>query len=238
MIFYYVRHGDPVYEPDSLTELGHKQASALSKRFSIYGLDEIYSSSSIRAQQTAEPTCNILKKEKVLLPWAHEGLIYRDLSIVNENGKRDWFYKNEKYIKLLNSKEVKDLGSSWYTHPTFSGMPFESCAQNVDNEVDKFFLSLGFKHDRENGCYNLVKKNEKRIALFAHEGFGRLFMSSVLDIPYPLIATKFEFGHSSVSVIYFDESNNNIYPKVLQWSNDSHLYKEELLTGFQNKFDI
>ena len=41
MIFYYVRHGAPIYEPDSLTELGHKQAAALAKRFSLYGLDEI-----------------------------------------------------------------------------------------------------------------------------------------------------------------------------------------------------
>ena len=63
MILYYVRHGDPIYNPDSLTELGHKQAEALSKRFSLYGLDEIYASTSIRAQQTAEPTCKILNKE-------------------------------------------------------------------------------------------------------------------------------------------------------------------------------
>ena len=56
MIFYYVRHGDPIYDPDSLTELGHKQAAALAKRFTLTGLDEIYSSTSMRARMTAEPT--------------------------------------------------------------------------------------------------------------------------------------------------------------------------------------
>ena len=60
MLLYYVRHGDPIYEPDSLTELGHKQAAALAKRFSLYGLDEVYSSPSIRARQTAQPTCEAL----------------------------------------------------------------------------------------------------------------------------------------------------------------------------------
>ena len=29
MIFFLIRHGDPIYRPDSLTELGHKQAAAL-----------------------------------------------------------------------------------------------------------------------------------------------------------------------------------------------------------------
>ena len=31
MVFYYIRHGDPIYDPDSLTEHGHKQAEALAK---------------------------------------------------------------------------------------------------------------------------------------------------------------------------------------------------------------
>ena len=39
MLFFYVRHGDPIYNPDSLTPLGHEQAKALSKRFATYGLD-------------------------------------------------------------------------------------------------------------------------------------------------------------------------------------------------------
>ena len=33
MTFYYIRHGEPIYNPDSLTELGHRQADALSKYF-------------------------------------------------------------------------------------------------------------------------------------------------------------------------------------------------------------
>ena len=40
MILYYVRHGDPIYDPNSLTPLGMRQAEALAKRFGIYGLDE------------------------------------------------------------------------------------------------------------------------------------------------------------------------------------------------------
>jgi probable phosphoglycerate mutase len=73
MIFYYIRHGDPVYNPDSLTPLGSRQAEAVSKRLALYGLDRIYSSTSNRAIMTAQPTCEILKKEPVLLDFANEG---------------------------------------------------------------------------------------------------------------------------------------------------------------------
>ena len=32
MLFFYVRHGDPIYNPDSLTPLGQRQAEAVGKR--------------------------------------------------------------------------------------------------------------------------------------------------------------------------------------------------------------
>lgn len=53
MLLFYVRHGDPTYEPDALTPLGRRQAEALARRLSLYGLDRIYTSSSTRAMQTA-----------------------------------------------------------------------------------------------------------------------------------------------------------------------------------------
>ena len=44
MLLFYVRHGDPIYSPDSLTPLGERQAEAIAKRLSLYGIDDIYTS--------------------------------------------------------------------------------------------------------------------------------------------------------------------------------------------------
>lgn len=38
MLLFFVRHGDPIYHPDSLTELGERQAEALVKRMGFFGL--------------------------------------------------------------------------------------------------------------------------------------------------------------------------------------------------------
>ena len=63
MILYYIRHGDPIYHPDSLTPLGKREAEAVAKRLAVYGVDGIYSSTSNRAIETAAPLAELLKKE-------------------------------------------------------------------------------------------------------------------------------------------------------------------------------
>ena len=80
--------------------------------------------------------------------------------------------------------------------------------------------------------------NDRRIALFAHQGFGLAFLSSILDIPYPHFATHFDMQHSGMSVIYFDEKCPFTIPKLLQLSNDSHLYRQGLPTKYNYKLDI
>lgn len=244
MFLYYVRHGDPIYDPDSLTELGHKQAQALSNRFALYGLDEIYSSTSMRAQMTAEPTATRLNLPIIPCEWAQEGLVYEDFSARKEDGTRCWVFACQQYIDLFNREDVIALGEKWYVHPAFQNERFENGILRVHNAVDEFMLSLGYKHDRARRRYQRICETkrvdgaEKRIALFAHQGFGLAFLSSLLDIPYPFFCTHFDISHTGTSVIAFEDEGEFTYPKLLQFSNDSHLYKEGILTGYNNMFNI
>ncbi len=234
MLLFYVRHGDPIYDPDSLTPLGHEQAKSLAKRFVTYGLDRIYSSPSVRAQQTAQPTCDLLGKEKTVCPWACESVAWRYFSIDASTGIHTWCFYDPVILELFGSREVRELGDRWYEHPAFAKYDFAEGVQYINAAVDEFFLSLGYRHDRENRRYEIVKPNEERVALFAHQGMGLYFFSSMLDIPYPEFATHFDFGHSSMSVIDFRQNGKYVYPKVLQTSNDAHLYRDGLMAGYGN----
>ena len=238
MILYYVRHGDPVYNPDSLTPLGQRQAEALAKRFSVYGLDEIYSSPSVRAKQTAQPTCEVLKKEPIILDWCCESLAGKDFFIEYEPGKRTWAFNYAPLREAFNSPEVRALGSKWYTHSAFEGYTFDKGVERVEGEVDKLLLSLGYRHDREKSGYVPVEHNNKKIALFAHEGFGMSFMSALLDIPYNEYSTRFGFGFTGMTVVEFSPVDGFCIPRVLQHSNDSHLYREGLGTKYHNRLPI
>lgn len=239
MLLYYVRHGDPIYNPDSLTELGHAQAEALAKRLSILGFDKIYASSSNRARQTAAPTCRALGLEAEILDWCNEGYAWRDLTVTGESGNRCWAFQDHKTSLFLSSPEIKALGNSWYEHPFFAGTSFKDGWERIANETDQFMESLGFVHDRENYCYTVAQPEYKRVALFAHQGFGLAFLSALCDIPYPEFCTRFDLGHTGVTVIRIaGNEGTQCVPKILQLSNDSHLYKEGVSTKYQNLFEL
>ena len=236
MLLFFLRHGDPIYSPNSLTPQGRLQAKALAKRLALYGLDEIYVSSSQRALETAQPTCLLLNMEKTVLDWCNEDYAWRDLTVEGPKG-RTWGFSDPETRRLFRSEEVLRLGKAWYTHAAFLDTSFKEGILRVEKETDAFLASLGYRHlPRENG-YKAVAPNDKRVALFAHQGFGLAFLSCLLDVPYPLFSTGFDMGHSGMTVVEFPEPDKDglTFPRVLQLSNDSHLYREGLPTCYQNR---
>ena len=143
MLFIYIRHGDPIYEPDSLTALGKKQADSLAKRLSVYGLDRIYSSPSNRAVQTAKPTCDLLKKEMELLDFADEKLAFQDFNI-ERNEIREWVFQDEETKMLFADESVISLGHKWYEHKEL--LAYKKGVDRIAGETFNFFKSLGYEH--------------------------------------------------------------------------------------------
>ena len=72
MILYLIRHGDPNYVTDSLTERGKLQAEAVGKRMYATKIDTIFSSPMGRARETADPACKLLGLEKNIEEWTRE----------------------------------------------------------------------------------------------------------------------------------------------------------------------
>ncbi|MCM1296216.1 MAG: histidine phosphatase family protein [Muribaculaceae bacterium] len=234
MLLFYVRHGEPIYEPDGLTPLGKRQAEAVAKRLALYGIDEIYASSTKRAQDTARPTGELTHKQITVLDWCNENIVFEELIVKKLDGTKDWLYRDKETCEKFVSTEITSLGEKWYTHKDFNGALFESGIKRIRRETFAFLKTLGYEYDEKARCYNAISPNEKRIALFAHEGFGMAFLSTVLNIPYPMFCTHFEIEHSGITVIRF-EGEGKIIPKLLQHSNDSHLYKDGLPTYYNNE---
>lgn len=233
MLLFYVRHGDPVYEPDSLTPLGTKQAEALAKRIALYGVDKIYSSTSNRALLTAKPSCELLKKEVIPLDFANEKYAAESFGI-ELDGKWNWVQAHPKMLMLFASEEMRELGFKWYEHPAVRQYDFGKGVERIYDEADKFLLSLGYEHIRYTGRYRAVKPSDERVALFAHAGFGLAFISAVLDIPYPEFTVHFDMCHSGMTVIEFEQCGEYSVPRIKTYSSDSHLYKEGLPTNYNN----
>ena len=235
MYLFYIRHGDPVYDPDSLTPLGREQANALAKRLCRYGIDEIYSSPSNRAVLTAKPTADLLRKEITTLDWCNESHAWNEFTQQCSDGHTCWLFSSWEHIRVMSSPEVLAMGNKWYEHPYFvNGEKHKQGIERITREARGFMSEQGFDFCEEDGLYHCRKPNGKRIALFAHEGFGTAFLPCLLNIPYPLFASHFCIGHSSMTVIEFSEVEASS-ARILTYSNDSHIYAEGLPTKFHNR---
>ena len=238
MLLFYIRHGDPTYTPDALTPKGEQQARALVNRLAKYGLDEIYVSSSNRAIMTAQPTCERLGLTPTVLEWCNESHAYQEFSVKKADGRRQWIFQNPDARRLLTTPEIRALDSQWYKHEAFADLQAEEGTRRILQETDRFMKQLGYRHDHAQNRYIAEQPSDRRIALFAHQGFGFVFLSCLLDIPYPLVCSHLDMGHSGVTVIHFENMNGISIPKILQLSNDSHLYHEGLSTDYQNRIQL
>ena len=231
MLLYFVRHGDPCYNPDSLTPLGHRQAEAIGRRVSRYGLSRIYASPMVRATQTAQPAAEITGQSIIPLDFASEQHAWDELTYLYPNGRHTWACSHPETLQLFASPEVRALGMRWYEHPAFADTTYKMGMERIARESDAFFASLGYERMETEGFYRAVRPNDDRIALFAHAGFGTAFMSHVLGIPYPQYSQTFDMAHSSLTVLEFKEKHGICIPCVLTLSNDAHLYHENLPTN-------
>ncbi|MCL2628899.1 MAG: histidine phosphatase family protein [Oscillospiraceae bacterium] len=224
MFLYVIRHGEPDYATDSLTENGVKQADALAERMKKHGVDEIYCSPLGRAVQTAQPTCDLLKLPKTIEDWMSEDLVFNELSVDRGYGNRDWSFgcQNTKLI------EHDYTFKNWHKNPVF-----KTCKAPLDgyNRVaacsDEFLARLGY--EREGNIYKVVSPSDKRIAAFCHHGFGTTWLSHLLSIPPHILWSSFDIAHSTVTILVF-RNNPDGYtaPQCMCLSDISHIYKEDL----------
>ena len=170
------------------------------------------------------------------MDFCNEAHVWDFLTVPDKKtGERHWCYQDDEFLKLFFTDEIYYLRNSWYEHPIFEKYNFKDGCENLKKSCDEFLLSLGFERNSD-GTYKVIKPNSKRVALFAHEGFGMFFLSNLLNIPYPMFCSRFGLSHSGMTVVHFDEKKDITTPYLLTLSNDSHLYKEGLSTKYNNEF--
>ena len=235
MLLYIIRHGDPIYETDTLTPRGIRQAEALSRRLASTGIDEIYSSPLGRAVLTAKPSADILKRNIIIEAWMSEHTAWNELSVINEKGHRDWFFACQN-SEILQDGEA--LRPDWYNHPKAVICPTAKQGyERIQAASDDFIQRLGYR--REGSVYRILEPSNKRIAAFCHHGFGMTWLSHLLSIPPLLFWAGFNICHSGVTILNFANHENGVTsPRCLVHSDISHIYEARLPMEYNNVIKI
>ena len=234
MLLYIVRHGDPNYELDCLTERGHMQAEAVGKRIAASGINEIYSSPMGRARQTAAPACRLLNLPCHIEDWAHE--VEEERLTPEPYGKltsvsliQNTYYRENGGIDLPYDRAFEAVG--------FRYSDMKTATERIAAGGRDFLERLGYKE--ENGVYKILRNNEDKVALFCHTVMARAWLSTLLHIPIHLMWAGFQMTHTGVTVIEFKNNENGITaPYCRCFSDMSHLYAEGLDMRHDNKMSL
>lgn len=234
MYLYIIRHGDPDYVTDTLTERGVKQAEAAAVRLAAAKIDRVYSSPMGRARQTAEPTARLLGLEVQIEEWSRE--IDKEILTDFPDGEKrslslvqNTYYRENGYIDLGFDRAYECQG--------FSSSDMKSATDKIFEGGREFLARHGYVE--ENGIYRIVSPNDEKIALFCHGAMGRAWISHLLHIPIHIMWAGFRYTHTGVSIFEFKNNENGVTaPAMLCYSDMSHLFAAGLDTLYNGQKEI
>ena len=190
MIF--VRHGEPDYEHDCLTDRGLRQAEAAAERLKDTGIEEIYASPMGRAQQTAACTAGKLGLPIHTLDYMHE-ISWGGPGLPDDG--HPWILSE----RMICRDNCDLIACDWRKHPYYATNAVVRYYNLIAGNLDRFLAEQGYTRDGVR--YYCAAGQEKTIALFSHGGAGGCALAHILNLPFPYVAAMFPFGYASVIVV-------------------------------------
>ncbi len=210
----FVRHGQPNYELDCLTEIGRRQAQDAALRLEKEGIEAVYSSPFGRAKETAQATAGLLGLPVQVLPFMHE------LYWGNNEGKpvfshgHPWETANE-----LMRRDVDISLPGWETHPLYDNNVVVGEVDRVARDTDAWMLTLGY--ERAGHYYRCVNAaHPGTVALFSHGGSSVAMLSRLMDLPFPYLCAVMHEPFASISVLRFSDKVGQAALPCLELAND------------------
>ena len=190
-----IRHGDPDYEHDSLTEKGFREANLLAERAKKWKVDDVFVSPLGRAVATSKPCLAVWKKEATVLDWAREFVYLVD---DGRGGKRiPWdFFPSE-----WTSTDENFHENDWVNTPRMLSLKQEY--ENVCNGVDGLLEQYGYV--RNGRAYRAVNRSDKTVVIFCHFGVSMIFLSHLLNLPAQALLHGVYLAPTSVTVLNTEE---------------------------------
>ncbi len=225
-----IRHGDPNYDIDGLTDKGKIEVQALSEFLQNEKIDKIYCSTLGRARLTAQPTlekkgmdatyCEWLREfnyEKIILPYKDEPWGCWDL----------WPEFVNKYPELYTPE--------WYNADFIKASGIKAAYDEVCKQFDAVLKEHGYERDGFN--YKAVRPNHDTIAFVCHFGLTAVLLSHILNCPPYSLWQHTVTLTTSVTTLYSEERREgNALFRVCGMSDLTHLYEKDIEPSFSGRF--
>ncbi|MBD5132794.1 MAG: histidine phosphatase family protein [Clostridiales bacterium] len=223
----FIRHGDPDYDIDGLTDIGKMQAKALAEYLKNEKFDAVYASPLGRALLTAKVCFD--DKDITVLDWLRE--FAHDVTLLNGAKQLSWDFMPSYFC---GRGEFYDYNK------------YLDCAEMKSGDIKKFYAEVirGFDgilaengYVRENRYYRAENSNKKRIVFFCHFGVMSVIMSHIMNVPHVVIAQHFCASPSSITTFATEERENGIAQlRCLSYGATPHLDVKNIKPSFAARF--
>ena len=206
MRLHIIRHGDPDYAHDTLTQSGRLEASALAVRLETLPIRRILTSPYGRARMTAQPLCERIGLTAETVEWAAELEALRAAS---------WTSGEEIVVWNLPARQLRRRQAT----------PAEDRRLwQVRNGLRPFLAEYGIRLRRSDAVCGRALPDDFDIALFCHHGAGLAVLSVLLDISVNDLWRTCWLAPSSVTTLLFEQQDQQVNFRMTCMSDTSHLF--------------
>lgn len=203
-----VRHANPIYETDSITAEGEKQATQLAERIArLEKIDAIYVSPLGRAVRTAGYISKACRINPETLDWLREVDI----------GDCPWCKQHNEYLRVGKFADPIRWEDGYW-----AGKELRQVYEETSSGLDKLLSEYGYI--RNGFTYKIKKSNETTICLVCHGGISIVILSHLLQWHLPLSYAHIGILETGTAKILFKlQGENDAVPVLISLNDVSHL---------------
>lgn len=195
----FIRHAEPDYTIDGLTEKGKVEAELLSQRLLNFPMDEIYVSPLGRAKDTAAPFLEKSGRTAIELEWLKEfpPRIIRPDKPDKESIAWDWMPQDWTACDAFYDYE------NWMKHPVMEAGHVGEEYARVTGLFARFLKEHGY--EKEGRLFLARHANNDTIVFFCHFGLTAVLLSYLYSISPMIIWHGMVAPPSSICVLATEE---------------------------------
>lgn len=213
-----IRHGDPDYSIDSLTEKGWREAALLSDRIARLDVKAFYTSPLGRAKDTASVTLKKMGREATEIPWLRE---FHAPILYPANGRKkvtwDWLPGDWTKIDAFYDRSL------WHQEAVMKEAKVSEEVRLVTEGLDSLLKEHGY--EREGNLYRVVRPNRDTLVFFCHFAVECVMLGHLIGVSPMVLWHGFCAAPTSVTTIFTEERREGIASfRISAFGDISHLY--------------
>lgn len=208
----FVRHGEPNYVKDCLTELGKQQAAACAARLADEPITAVYSSTSGRAAETA----GYIATPRGLTAECFDFMRELGWKLLEGDPLADGLPWHEADAMVARGMDVLD--PNWAEGEPFCRNSVTARALYAAREFDKLLSVLGYQ--REGQYYRVLRENTETVAMISHGGSCSAVIAHLLGLPFSFMLATFHPSFTSVTILHLPEKVGMLVTPTVEVLND------------------